>query len=149
MKPEHLESLLLDRALGELSPAVADLLEAHLARDPEAARRAADFDVTVGAARQALHSTPAVAPPPFDRARFERAGSGNRLIGRRTELLRLAACLAVGLGAGWLLRQPEPISLHATRVAVVHPPVNSSTTPFWSISRFAPETLPLARETQP
>ncbi|MFO1452380.1 MAG: hypothetical protein U1F61_29715 [Opitutaceae bacterium] len=149
MKSEHLDSLLLDRALGELSPAVVDLLEAHLARDPEAARRAADLDVTAATARQALRPEPTLAPPPFDRARLERAGPGNRWIGRRTELLRLAACLALGMGAGWLWRQPEPISLHATRVAVVHPPTKSSTTPFWSISRFAPETLPLPRETKP
>ena len=42
MKTETLETLLIDRALGALSPEVAELLESHLIQNPDAVRHAAD-----------------------------------------------------------------------------------------------------------
>lgn len=54
MKPETLEALLLDHAMGELSPEVAELLETHFAHSPEAARQADRLAATVQQARQAV-----------------------------------------------------------------------------------------------
>ena len=62
MKPETLERLLIDRACGELSEDVLELLEAQLAAHPEMAR---DIDDTVALARRALQpARPHALPPP-------------------------------------------------------------------------------------
>ena len=136
MNPELLDSLLLDHELGELSPAVAALLEAHLAHDPAAARRAAELRGTVDLARRAVASP--VAPParPLDRERLHRAQHASSVLAWRTELYRLAACLAVGLGLGWFARPlaAPTVSNPATTAFVVAAPAEPRST-FWSIAR--------------
>lgn len=140
MKTEALETLLLDHALGALAPEVGALLEAHLAQDPVAARHAADFAETLRLARVAV-SVP-VAPPhrPLDTTRLRHARRQQWSAARRTELLRLAACLLLGLGLGWFIRTglggvdfaPPPI------VVVSVPPKPEPSVRFWSVARFAP-----------
>lgn len=143
MKPELLETLLLDRALGELPPAVAALLDAHLAQSPAAARRAAELDATLQLARSAV-AVPRETPRPLDLARLRHAHRAARATTRRAELLRLAACLALGLAGGWLARPARSLAARAPAVVVLAPPrPTDPATHFWSVARFAPETAQL------
>jgi len=139
MKTELLETLLLDRALGELSPEVSALLDAHLARDPAAARRATELTDTFQLARAASAAPPASPRRPLDVERLRRTQRAQRSATRRMEIFRLAACLALGLGLGWLARAPRP----PAAIAAVPPPAVSTNAPpparFWSLARLAAE----------
>lgn len=138
MNLELLEPLLRDRALGELSPAVAALLDAHLASDPAAARRAAELADTIRVARTAA-AIP-LEPPrrPLDLARLHGQSAIPRTTGRRTEVLALAACLALGLAGGWLFRASRTVATPPTVIAVVTPRATEPSGHFWSVSHFAP-----------
>ena len=150
MKPELLETLLLDRALGELSPEVTALLDAHLAQHPDAARRAAELADTLQLAR-AVSDTPAEAPHrPLDVERLRRTYRAQQSATRRYEALRLAACLALGLGLGWLARAPQPhveiaaaLPHHAPVATPASSPVSAPTAAspagFWSVARLVAE----------
>ncbi len=130
MKPESLDALILDRALGELSPEAAEMLDEHLARDPECAARAARISLTVSAATSSLSDPQAVRsrddslPKPRWRAAvLQTAPDSAALQGRsswwsRAQPLKIAASLAVGAALGWLGR-PSPV----VRVAATHPEV--------------------------
>lgn len=142
MKDEILDALLHDHALGALSPEVTALLEEHLAQNPAASHRAASVQETVRLARAAL-ATPLPRPQrSLDVGRLRRAQRPTWLAAHRTEILRLAACLLIGLGAGWLVRAPSPapesgpppIAFRHERAASPEPPLR-----FWSIARFAPD----------
>jgi anti-sigma factor RsiW len=98
MKPETLEARLIDRALGELTPEAAELVEEYLALHPEAARRGAETSALLDGARRAV-AVPSELP-----ARTPAPRQSRRVGWRRTfvpDLLKLAACVAVGLAAGW------------------------------------------------
>lgn len=108
MKPETLKGLLIDRALDELEPETAELLEAYLAQDPRAAVDAAAWARTWELSRFAS-TTPANRQE--DQANRRDRGGGFPASLRaplrarswvRQERLRLAACLVVGVGLGWL-----------------------------------------------
>ena len=58
MKPDTLHALLIDRALGELPPDVAQLLDAHLAIDPVARDEARRILATVDLAGQTIRRFP-------------------------------------------------------------------------------------------
>ena len=139
MKPELLDSLLLDRALGELPPAVAALLEAHLALDPAAARRAAECTATVELATRAVAVPAATPPPALDLERLRRSRFTVLAGLRRNELLAFAACLALGLGLGWFARPtPNPVSPSLVALTSPAPAVTAPAEPrstFWSVSR--------------
>lgn len=60
MKPEQLESLLMDRALGELEPEVAALLDEYLREHPEAQREAEQWLRFVAVAGEAVRAVPLV-----------------------------------------------------------------------------------------
>lgn len=141
MKPELLQPLLLDRALGELSPEVAALLDEHLARDPQAARHAAELDHTLVAAR-AITRLDAVAPvPALDSARLHQLAQSDRAAARRSQWFRLAACLALGGAAGWLARPLSAPPASAPALADIipaRPPVATSAG-LWSRSRIVAE----------
>ena len=65
MKHEALENLLIDRALGQLSPEVEALLAEHLAASPDDAQTAAELREVVALATAALHRTkPKLELPP-------------------------------------------------------------------------------------
>lgn len=149
MKPEHLESLLLDRELGELSPAAAALLEDYLATHPATAERAAGLKATVHLAQRALATPAAAAPRPLDLRALERAERAAQPVSFRPELYRLAACLALGLGLGWFARQsPSPtgastLPAQPTTSLVATPAEPRSN--FWSVARLtASQRLPAA-----
>lgn len=143
MKPEMLESLLFDRALGELSPDICALLDAYLAQDAAGAVRAAELSDTLALARRAVHPAPGSNPRALDLARLRRERRAVRSAALRGEMLRLAACLVLGLGLGWLARPTRPSAAERARVAAA-PALpaarDTETRPhFWSVARFAPE----------
>jgi anti-sigma factor RsiW len=144
MKPEILETLLLDRALGELSPEVAALLDAHLAQHPDAAHRAAEFAATLQLARAAT-AAPAGSPPrPLDLARLRQVQHAQQSASRRAEIFRLAACLALGLGLGWWVHVPQSnpdiaAALPSAPPAFASPRATNPPARFWSLARLAAE----------
>lgn len=149
MNPETLESLLLDRALGELSPPVAILLEEHLARDPAAARRAAGLVKTLQLARHSLANS----TPPL-RARtdlnwFRRAAWQARWRSNLVGLAKLAACLVLGTILGRALGPVSgtpDLSRPATIVAAPAAAAASGSHPkFWSLARAGEQRGAIAR----
>ena len=137
MKPENLETLLLERALGQLAPEVADLLATHLASDPAAAQRAAAFAATVALARAA------VAAPPADAAAWRRVRRAGRWRAARVEAMKLAAGVAVGFGLAlaWHVRGPAPAPERATNARA--PAIEAQSTPaFWSTARLVAGARP-------
>ncbi|ACB74824.1 hypothetical protein [Opitutus terrae] len=142
MKPEWLEPLLLDRALGELSPDVAALLEEHLAHHPYAARRAAEFDETLVAARAITRLDAASSVPAPDSARWQQVAPAARATARRSQWLPLAACLALGAVGGWLAH-PTPVPSTVTPAARVEATTSRSpaatSAGLWSRSRIVSE----------
>ena len=142
MNPETLENLLIDRALGQLSPDVEALLAEHLAGTPGAAQAAAELREVVALATAAMHRTrPKLDLPPRVIAlpRWPRA--------RR--VLAMAASFVVGAGVAFLtLRgtstRPEMPVARATPAAPVmaqtprhSPEVERALRklPFWSKER--------------
>lgn len=136
MKPEDLEPLLLDRALGELSPAVTELLEQHLARDPKAARQAATYTATLAFAREAVGlPTSTVSLRPLDHDRLRRAERRARWRSHLGEGAKLAACIALGLVLGRTIlanekSPPSPIN----PVLAAAPAVPAAGSKFWSVT---------------
>jgi anti-sigma factor RsiW len=144
MNPATLDSLLIDRELGELPAPVVELLDAYLTGDPAAAQRAAACRATVDLARRASSapSPMASAPRPFDPIRLQRAHATAVAISRRREFYRLAACLALGAGLGWLLRPeitPKPgVKIGATAIARQAPPASAEPrSTFWSLAHLS------------
>lgn len=146
MNSEQLESLLLDHALGELSPAVAALLEAHLALDPVAARHATELTATVQLAQRAVATPVASTPRVLDLTALARVQRAARSTARRLEFFRLAACVALGLGLGWLARPtPAPANSQAsTAVPATFAPLAPADprSTFWSVARLTATQRP-------
>ena len=64
MKPDILERLLMDRALGSLNPDAEVLLADYLANDPSAATQARELQETVQLATEVMrHPAPVVEMP--------------------------------------------------------------------------------------
>ncbi|HXI83491.1 MAG TPA: hypothetical protein VNL17_05305 [Verrucomicrobiae bacterium] len=136
MKPDILERLLMDRALGRLDPDAEVLLADYLANDPAAATQARELQETVRLATEVMRR-----PAPV----VEMPTQIHQLVWRhRTErVLALAASFIIGVGLTALL-------IHTTslpeKVAVVHPPTIAKiqpalvkskieSLPFWSNQR--------------
>ena len=102
MNAETLEALLIDRALGQLSPEVEVLLTEHLAIHPEAAPTAAALAGTVALASSLLKQpAPRLPLPPRAVAVFPPP--------RKRRLLPLAASFVAGAGASFFaLRSTAP-----------------------------------------
>jgi hypothetical protein len=150
MKPETLESLLLDRALGELSPPVAALLDEHLARDHAAARQAEVLAATLQLARRAdpgpVQSVSGSLPdgPWLRRAAWQVRWRNNLL-----RLGQLAACLLLGVFLGRAIRPHEASAAPGRPPLIVAAPVAgvaaASTTKFWSMTRRVAEQTSTSR----
>jgi hypothetical protein len=108
MKPENLETLLLDRALGELPPAVLELLDEHLTQNPAAARQADTLTATLQLARQAVAMPSEIPQRPLALDTLHQAQRMGRGRGRAQETLRLAACAMLGLTLGWYAHASRP-----------------------------------------
>ena len=102
MRQESIEALLIDRALGELTREVSELLEAYLESHPLEAQQAEMWERTWQAAQRATAIEVGVVPPPSRRLSAARTRRGWLGL-RRRELLRVAACLVIGTGVGWIL----------------------------------------------
>jgi anti-sigma factor RsiW len=144
MKPETLETLLLDRTLGEFSPPVTALLDEHLARDPAAARQAAVLAETLQLAHRAVAGTGRSSPRPLpDGQWLHRAAWQARWRKNLLGLAQLAACLVLGIFLGRAVR-PEPAVPAEPRPSVIVPAPASlaaagSQTKFWSLASRAAE----------
>lgn len=141
MRPESLEALLLDHALGQLSPEVTELLANHLARTPEAAKQAEGLASTLQIARQATALTLEAPRRPLALERLRRARVTNRRRAIIGELVRLAACVLLGLTLGWygnIVRKPTmaPTSVPLAAATVSPPSSRVGTRGFWSIANF-------------
>jgi anti-sigma factor RsiW len=139
MKTETLEALLLDHSLGELSPEVAELLETHLAHDPEAARQAAGLASTVERARQAMAVTQEAPHRPLAAVRLQQEWRAHRQWTFMWELARLAACVVLGLTLGWYGHTARKATVAATPAptlvaAVELPSAPESANDFWSLA---------------
>jgi len=136
MKPDILERLLIDRALGRLDPDAEVLLVDYLANDPAAATQARELQETVELATKVMRGpAPAVKMPT----------QIHQLVWRhRTErVLALAASFIIGMGLTALLLHTNP---HQENVAVLNPPTIAKiqpalvknkieSLPFWSNQR--------------
>lgn len=152
MTPAQLDPLLHDRALGALAPEVAALLDEHLARDPAAARRAAELAELVRLARAASAGPSLAVPPPLDVARLRAVPRRRTWRLRPAELLRLAACVALGLATGWLAHPPPP-SAPLLAAAPAHLVPSDGEPGFWSLRRLTatgrPPSTARAHESSP
>ena len=117
MKPEDLEALLLDRALGELSPAVRELLDEYLMGNPDATRHADTLTATLQLARQAVALPPEMPQRPLEMDTLRRARQTWRWRRLKRETLRLAACAVLGLALGWYAHasRPAPVLAQTSR----------------------------------
>ena len=136
MNPETLEALLIDRALGHLSPEVEALLAEHLATSPVAAQTAAELSEVVALASTALRRTkPKLELPPRIVAlpRWPRA----------KRVLAMAASFAVGAGVAFLAMRETPTRIEPSPAPVIaqvprHSPEIERALkklPFWSKER--------------
>lgn len=146
MKPELLDSLLLDRSLGELTPAVSALLDAHLARDSAGARRAAGFDATLHLARAAVAVPREIPRQPLDLDRLRRELRASRPVVWHPEFLRLAACLALGLTGGWLFHAARINEIPPKAAALVTARATDPASRFWSVNHFAQDAAAISWE---
>jgi hypothetical protein len=147
MKTETLEALLIDRALGALSPEVAELLENYLIQNPDAAQKANGLESTVQLART-VAASPVMsmgALPPLGRVR--KALAVQRRHAFLWEFGKLAACVLVGLAIGLASRfGGRPDGALDTSVALVGSvAVNDAAKAeedrngFWSLANLASE----------
>ena len=144
MKTEVLEALLLDRALGQLTPEVEALLAEYVATHPQATDALPNWDETVSLAATVLKKQPpALKLPPSPVVVFPRS--------RLRSLAALAASFAAGAGLAVLglrsgpsptvnpiphqssLTVPAPIAAPVVRQTEVPPAIR--TLPFWSTER--------------
>jgi anti-sigma factor RsiW len=136
MKPDILERLLMDRALGRLDPDAEVLLTDYLNNDPAAATQARELEETVRLATEILRS-----PAPV----VEMPTQIHQLVWRhRTErVLALAASFIIGVGLTALVIHANP---RRENVAVLNPPTMTKiqtplvksqieSLPFWSNQR--------------
>ena len=142
MKPDVLERLLMDSALGRLDPDVEALLADHLAGDPAAATQARELQSVVRLATDAVRTpSPAIELP----------GQVHRLVWRHRaeQVFALAASFVVGAGITALvlhedLRRenvaasrtpalPSSPTVPETQTALVASKLDSL--PFWSNQR--------------
>jgi hypothetical protein len=125
MKNETLELLLLDRALGQLAPETAELVEEYLAQNPAAAVHATALSDTVGLARTTVRRDDA-GPGRPEADGWARVSRAERWRTVAAQGWKLAACVAVGIAVGWAAHRPVPET--GPVVAWVQPPVHARKT---------------------
>jgi anti-sigma factor RsiW len=147
MKTENLETLLIDRALGELPAETAELLDEYLAHNPTAAQKSAQLEDTLRNAAESMRVDCPKITRAFPRDLIERANRGLRWRQQTFQLLKLAACLALGLTLGWF-GKTQPDAMTEARVTTSEPTLQETksehrATPsagFWSVARFEART---------
>ena len=100
MNSDCLQRLVMDRALDELSPDTAELLEAYLEDRPETSLEVREIEDTLSLARQVIRGPQRAAaelpPLKLDRVILNRRGRRARWVG----VLGMAACLMLGFWLG-------------------------------------------------
>lgn len=147
MKPETIESLLIDRALNEVSPEVVELLDAYLAQNPSAAAGVAQIGDAIELARQAVAVPDKALQRGFAVEPAQRRSWLDWFQVPRIELVRLAACLALGLALGLAVpsvwRMPTTVYAPSPARYVVASArterADDSTSQFWSLAALAAE----------
>jgi len=151
MKQEIVERLLIDRALGALSPDVQTLLEAHLENEPGDRQAALEIGDAVRLAKLSQNRRQRLPLPPLKWVPLPETGAARA--GRRfiPELAALAASFLLGIGLGfWMLRMVEPsvpvstADLSVAQLSAAEPPSS-----FWSLKRLAGVNPKVAFATQP
>ena len=138
--PEILERLLIDRALGELSPDAEALLEDYLAREPEASEEAEEIARAVDAARCALTPSEEVDSHSLPPLLLGKRGGILWRVGARAAAL--AACLLIGVGVGLWFSQSKQVIETQVEIAWVGAEEESDGTEganrseIWSARRF-------------
>ncbi len=136
MKPDILERLLMDRALGRLDPDAEVLLADYLANDPAAATQARELQETVRLATEVMRR-----PAPV----VEMPNQVHRLVWRHRaeQVFALAASFVIGVGLTALVIRANPLR---ENVVVARPPTIAKiqpalvknkieSLPFWSNQR--------------
>lgn len=154
MKPETLEALLIDRSLGELTLETEELLLDHLALNPAAARRGDALDATMHWARQSVAVSLERPVRPLAAGRPGKPGEWRRRI--RIGLpgvMRLAACVILGLAAGWWIHAAAGRAAGTPATARIALPPDSiqlrssehknPEPTFWSVANFRQQQRPL------
>lgn len=144
MKRETINALLVDRALGELTPEVIELLNQYLADHPELAARAVSMIETASLARAALPRAQSTSVLPLPEPPW-RASNWLRSVTLRGEWLALAACLVLGAAIGWISHGLRPPTLApAGAIASLPRAVGNASGPdldqnatFWSAASLA------------
>ena len=147
MDAEVLERLLMDRALGALTPDVESLLGAYLASDPATAARGSEFETAATAARRVLGSALPAKLPPFPAVGLQKIEQSRRRLIRLRNVAGIAAALVFGVGlvaalfrtgstaphVGTSVAQRPPASAFVTAITAV--PHDASPDGFWSGQR--------------
>ncbi len=139
IKQEVLERLLIDRALGEMSPEVETLLAEYLSREPASLDETREVSQAVELARRAF-----AVPEETPRTPRLRVGGEARFLWRvGARAAALAACALIGLGVGfWLFggrrAVEKTVEIRPAVIAATEIPEQATDTGgsrFWSIRR--------------
>jgi hypothetical protein len=138
MDSEMLEKLLMDKALGAVSPEVGALLGAYLEGDARARKEAVAIDGVVGLARKAVGGGAELKAAPAFRADEVRTVRRRRVIGRIGAIAAgMAACLTVGfvLGAFRTRGGAQVGTVPVVAQVAGEVRMEDSKTDFWSVER--------------
>jgi anti-sigma factor RsiW len=152
MNPEILERLVIDRALGELPPDAATLLDAYLEGNAEMADTAREIEATMQLAKQALKETRPVKLPIMQPVPKLVVLPGGRESWQQPvyRAYGMAACFAGGLMIGWLtLRSPNPVPPVKVESVMVASHGTAGEEGFWSLRRLRQTTTRTPLESGP
>lgn len=145
MKQDDLEQLILDCALGALSPQVEQLLDAYLVFDAESALQLQQMKHTVSLASKAMERGDAKQSlPPFPVKALLKTHRQRRSLWRVTQAAAIAACLVLAFMSG---RRVQPQTDHTvSTMSIVAAPNISWPKPvveqedkadgFWSLAKW-------------
>lgn len=118
MNAEMLERLMCDRALNELPPETAELLDAYLAADPARAAEMRALCETTRLAIAGFKTRDAARLPPFPQARITAARRTGRLLGAG-RIVAVAACIVLAFLLGRRTPSPTPAPPPVVEVTAV------------------------------
>lgn len=146
MKPETIESLLIDQSLEQLLPEVEELLEAYIAEHPQYQQTAESIRQSTALAKQAVSCETAGELPPFPKERIMHLEKTNQWKLFSKWSLSAAACLLIGalVGISLTQRQNADKQQQFTRTGIIA--ANMQTIPdtrgletaraFWSAEKY-------------
>ena len=129
MKPETIESLLMDQSLEQLAPEVEELLEAYIAEHPQYQETAESIRQSAALAKQAVSCETAGELPPFPKERFMHMEKTNRWKLFCRWGLSAAACLLIGALIGISLIQQQNVDKQQQFISGGVIAANSQTVP--------------------